>query len=95
MLLAAVSCLQTRYSLEVIQEEARQLGHKGIISRQQPIYSTVSKYSRTRLGLLYLPVKSQQIFTTRSHWRFVKTRTMASRLKSCRHTSKTSKNISH
>lgn len=38
MLLNAVPCLQTQYSLEVIQEEARQLVHKGIISTQQPIY---------------------------------------------------------
>lgn len=37
MLLNAVPCLQTQYSLGVVQEEARQLVHKGIISRQQPI----------------------------------------------------------
>jgi hypothetical protein len=28
-----------QYSLDVIQEEARQLVHKGVISRQQPIYT--------------------------------------------------------
>lgn len=28
-----------RYSLDVIQNEARQLVQKGVISRQQPIYS--------------------------------------------------------
>lgn len=28
-----------RYSLNVIQDEARELVHKGVISRQQPIYS--------------------------------------------------------
>ncbi len=38
MLLNAVQCPRTQYSLEVIREEARQLVHKGIISRQQPIY---------------------------------------------------------
>jgi len=38
MLLNAVQCPQTQYSLEVIREEARQLVHRGIISRQQPIY---------------------------------------------------------
>ena len=38
MLLNAVPCLQTQYSLEVIREEARQLVHRKIISRQQPIY---------------------------------------------------------
>lgn len=37
MLLNAIPCLQTQYSLEVIQEEARLLVHKGIISRKQPI----------------------------------------------------------
>lgn len=36
MLLNAVQCPPTQYSLEVIRE-ARQLVHKGIISRQQPI----------------------------------------------------------
>lgn len=38
MLLNAVPCLQTQYSLEVVKEEASQLVHKGIIGRQQPIY---------------------------------------------------------
>lgn len=38
MLLNAIQCPQTQYSLEVIREEARQLVHKGMISRQQPIY---------------------------------------------------------
>lgn len=38
MLLNAVPCLPTQYALEVIQEEARQLVYKGIVSRQQPIY---------------------------------------------------------
>lgn len=38
MLLNAVQCPRIQYSLEVIREEARQLVHKGIISRQQPIY---------------------------------------------------------
>lgn len=28
-----------QYSLKVIQDEARQLVYKGVISRQQPIYS--------------------------------------------------------
>lgn len=28
-----------RYSLNVIQDEARQLVHKGVLSRQQPIYT--------------------------------------------------------
>lgn len=28
-----------QYSLKVIQDEARQLVHKGVVSRQQPIYS--------------------------------------------------------
>jgi hypothetical protein len=28
-----------RYSLDVIQDEARQLVHKGVLSRQQPIYT--------------------------------------------------------
>jgi hypothetical protein len=32
------SPLRTRYSVEVLQEEARQLVKRGIISRQQPIY---------------------------------------------------------
>lgn len=32
------SPLPTRYSVEVLQEEARQLVKRGIISRQQPIY---------------------------------------------------------
>ncbi|GBF82430.1 DUF4327 family protein [Aphanothece sacrum] len=32
------SSLHTRYSVEVLQEEARQLVKRGIISRQQPIY---------------------------------------------------------
>lgn len=38
MLLNAIQCPKTQYSLEVIREEARQLVHRGIISRQQPIY---------------------------------------------------------
>ena len=38
MLLNAVPCFQTQYSPEVIREEARQLVHRKIISRQQPIY---------------------------------------------------------
>lgn len=28
-----------RYSLDVIQDEARELVHKGVVSRQQPIYT--------------------------------------------------------
>ena len=28
-----------RYSLDVIQDEARQLVHKGVVTRQQPIYT--------------------------------------------------------
>ena len=28
-----------RYSLDIIQDEARQLVQKGVVSRQQPIYS--------------------------------------------------------
>jgi hypothetical protein len=32
------SPLSARYSVEVLQEEARQLVKRGIISRQQPIY---------------------------------------------------------
>ena len=34
--LATVSSVQ--YSIDVLQEEARQLVEKGIVSRQQPIY---------------------------------------------------------
>lgn len=34
--LASVSSVQ--YSIDVLQEEARQLVEKGIVSRQQPIY---------------------------------------------------------
>lgn len=34
----APSTSRLRYSLNVIQEEARQLVEKGIVSRQQPIY---------------------------------------------------------
>lgn len=37
MLSNALPCPQTQYSLGVVQEEARQLVYKGIISRQQPI----------------------------------------------------------
>ncbi len=36
-----------RYSLEVIQEEARQLVQKGVLSRQQPIY-TLCQYIPAR-----------------------------------------------
>ncbi len=28
-----------QYSLDIIQDEARQLVHKGVVSRQQPIYT--------------------------------------------------------
>lgn len=34
---------QVRYSIEVIQEEACQLVHQGLLHRQQPIY-TLCKY---------------------------------------------------
>lgn len=32
------STSKTRYSIDVIQDEARQLVEKGVVSRQQPIY---------------------------------------------------------
>ncbi|ACK71794.1 conserved hypothetical protein [Gloeothece citriformis PCC 7424] len=39
MSIQAVSSLQeSRYSIDVIKEEARQLVSKGVVSRQQPIY---------------------------------------------------------
>ncbi|UZQ55972.1 DUF4327 family protein [Trichothermofontia sichuanensis B231] len=34
-----VNTLSVQYSLDVIQEEARQLVDRGLLSRQQPIYS--------------------------------------------------------
>ncbi|MEQ8753552.1 DUF4327 family protein [Coleofasciculus sp. G1-WW12-02] len=34
----APSTPSIRYSIDVIQEEARQLVEKGVVSRQQPIY---------------------------------------------------------
>ncbi|AFY79667.1 MAG: DUF4327 family protein [Hydrococcus sp. C42_A2020_068] len=37
----------TRYTIEVIREEARQLVEKGIISRKQPIY-TLCQYIPAR-----------------------------------------------
>jgi uncharacterized protein YqgQ len=37
----------TRYTIEVIKEEARQLVEKGIISRKQPIY-TLCQYIPAR-----------------------------------------------
>lgn len=36
-----------QYSLAVIQEEARQLVHRGVVSRQQPIY-TLCQYIPAR-----------------------------------------------
>ncbi len=35
----SVNTLPIRYSLNIIQDEARQLVQKGVVSRQQPIYS--------------------------------------------------------
>jgi hypothetical protein len=35
---SAPSTPSIRYSIDVIQEEARQLVEKGVVSRQQPIY---------------------------------------------------------
>ncbi|AFZ03735.1 hypothetical protein Cal6303_4837 [Calothrix sp. PCC 6303] len=35
------------YSLDIIQDEARQLVHKGVVSRQQPIY-TLCQYIPAR-----------------------------------------------
>lgn len=34
-----LNTLSVQYSLDVIQEEARQLVDRGLLSRQQPIYS--------------------------------------------------------
>lgn len=36
-----------QYSLDMIQEEARQLVHKGVVSRRQPIYA-LCKYIPAR-----------------------------------------------
>ncbi|MEO3703668.1 DUF4327 family protein [Trichormus azollae] len=36
-----------KYDIEVIQEEARQLARKGLVNRQQPIF-TIFKYIRDR-----------------------------------------------
>lgn len=33
------STLHVHYSIDVIKDEARELVHKGVISRQQPIYA--------------------------------------------------------
>jgi hypothetical protein len=41
------SANDTRYTIEVIKEEARQLVEKGIISRKQPIY-TLCQYIPAR-----------------------------------------------
>lgn len=35
----SVNTLPIRYSLSIIQDEARQLVQQGMVSRQQPIYS--------------------------------------------------------
>jgi hypothetical protein len=44
----SVNTLQPiRYSLDVIQDEARQLVNKGVLSRQQPIY-TLCQYIPVR-----------------------------------------------
>jgi len=42
-----VSSTPVRYSLDVIKEEARRLVQKGVISRQQPIY-TLCQYIPAR-----------------------------------------------
>lgn len=42
-----VSTKSIQYSLDVIQEEARRLVHKGVVSRQQPIY-TLCQYIPAR-----------------------------------------------
>lgn len=39
MVSTQVSTPSVQYSLAVIQEEARRLVHKGVVSRQQPIYT--------------------------------------------------------
>ncbi|HAZ50009.1 MAG TPA: DUF4327 domain-containing protein [Cyanobacteria bacterium UBA11369] len=36
---SAVTSTSVQYTLDVIQEEARRLVHKGSVSRQQPIYT--------------------------------------------------------
>lgn len=45
MILNTIPSLE--YSLELIQDEARQLVHKGVVSRQQPIY-TLCQYIPAR-----------------------------------------------
>ncbi|MFB2923809.1 DUF4327 family protein [Aerosakkonema funiforme] len=42
-----VSAISVQYSLDVIKEEARRLVHKGVVSRQQPIY-TLCQYIPAR-----------------------------------------------
>jgi beta-galactosidase GanA len=44
---SAVPSTSVQYTLDVIQEEARLLVHKGVISRQQPIY-TLCQYIPAR-----------------------------------------------
>jgi beta-galactosidase GanA len=44
---SAVSSTSVQYTLDVIQEEARRLVHKGVVSRQQPIY-TLCQYIPAR-----------------------------------------------
>ena len=36
---SGVTSTSVQYTLDVIQEEARRLVHKGVVSRQQPIYT--------------------------------------------------------
>jgi Domain of unknown function (DUF4327) len=47
MVSSTVSSTPVQYTLDVIQEEARQLVQKGVISRQQPIY-TLCQYIPAR-----------------------------------------------
>lgn len=47
MVSSAVPSTSVQYTLDVIQEEARRLVHKGVVSRQQPIY-TLCQYIPAR-----------------------------------------------